>query len=51
MSLDFTENIVVGRKQSDLDKYKEKATGYLGKVVVSGGDDPVLGKKVLMDHM
>ncbi len=49
MSLDFTENIVVGRKQSDLDKYKEKATGYLGKVVVSGGDDPVLGKKVLMD--
>jgi uncharacterized protein len=49
MSLDFTENIVVGRKTSDFDKYGEKATGYLGKVVVSGGDDPVLGKKVLMD--
>jgi len=49
MSLDFTENIVVGRKQSDIDKHAEKATGYLGKVVVSGGDDPVLGKKVLMD--
>lgn len=49
MSLDFTDNIVVGRKQSDIDKYAEKATGYLGKVVVSGGDDPVLGKKVLMD--
>lgn len=49
MALDFTENIVIGRKQSDIDKYKEKGTGYIGKVVVSGGDDPVLGKKVLMD--
>jgi DNA helicase HerA-like ATPase len=49
MSLDFTENIVVGRRQNDLKKYKEKATGYIGKVVVSGGDNPVLGKKVLMD--
>ncbi len=49
MSLDFTENIVVGRRQNDLKKYKEKATGYIGKVVVSGGDNPILGKKVLMD--
>jgi uncharacterized protein len=49
MGLDFKENIVIGRKQSDVDKYKEKATGYIGKVVVSGGESPVLGKKVLMD--
>lgn len=49
MPLDFSENIVIGRKQSDINKYKEKATGYIGKVVVSGGDNPVLGKKVMMD--
>ncbi|MDD4221510.1 MAG: LAGLIDADG family homing endonuclease, partial [Candidatus ainarchaeum sp.] len=49
MTLDFTENIVIGRTQKQFEKYGEKATGYIGKVVVSSGDDPVLGKKVLMD--
>jgi len=49
MSLDFSENIVVGRRESQIKKFGERATGYLGKVVMSGGDDPVLGQKVLMD--
>ena len=44
-----TEDIVVGRIASHIKKYGKKATGYIGKVVVSSGDDPVLGKKVLMD--
>lgn len=44
-----TEDIVVGRIASHIKKYGKKATGYIGKVVASGGDDPVLGKKVLMD--
>ncbi|MDD3177898.1 MAG: hypothetical protein PHR26_00080 [Candidatus ainarchaeum sp.] len=46
MSLDFSKNIIVGRKESHIEKYGEKATGYIGKVVVSGGEDPVLGKKI-----
>lgn len=50
MSLDFeSEDIIVGRIASHIKKYGKKATGYIGKVVVSSGDDPVLGKKVLMD--
>jgi uncharacterized protein len=50
MDLDLSENdLVVGRTLSDLKKYGAKATGYIGKVVVSGGEDPVLGKKILMD--
>jgi len=50
MPLDLGDKtIVVGRTSSQLKRYGEKATGYIGKVVVSGGDDPVLGKKVLMD--
>ncbi len=43
------KDLVVGRTLSDLKKYEDKATGYIGKVVVSGGEEPVLGKKILMD--
>ena len=50
MGLDFKdEDVVVGRSQNQIDKYGSKGTGYIGKVVVSAGDEPVLGKKVLMD--
>lgn len=50
MAIDFeSEEIIVGRNQSQIKKYGKKATGYIGKVVVSSGDEPVLGKKVLMD--
>lgn len=44
-----TEDIVLGRVSSQQKKYGNKATGYIGKVVVSSGDEPVLGKKILMD--
>ncbi len=50
MGIDFqSEEIVVGRIQSQIAKYGNKGTGYIGKVVVSSGEEPVLGKRVLMD--
>jgi len=50
MGIDFeSEEIIVGRIQSHIKKYGKKGTGYIGKVVVSSGEEPVLGKKVLMD--
>jgi len=50
MGIDFKEEeVIIGRSQNHIDKYGSKGTGYLGKVVVSAGDEPVLGKKVLMD--
>lgn len=50
MVLDLSEkDLIVGRTIGDLKKYGDKATGYIGKVVVSSGESPVLGKKVLMD--
>ncbi|MFH0906142.1 MAG: LAGLIDADG family homing endonuclease [archaeon] len=50
MSLDFKEeDVIVGRTGPQIKKYGKTATGYIGKIVVSGGEEPVLGKKVLMD--
>ncbi|MFH1751678.1 MAG: ATP-binding protein [archaeon] len=50
MTSDFAlKNSVVGRSQKDIDKYGEKGTGYIAKVVMSSGENPVLGRKVLMD--
>jgi len=43
------EDIVVGRIPSHVAKYGKKATGFIGKIVVSSGEEPVLGKNVLMD--
>jgi hypothetical protein len=43
------EDTIVGRDLADLEKYGSKGTGYLGKVVMSSGERPVLGRKVLMD--
>ncbi len=40
---------VIGRSLSDLAKYKHEGTGYLGKVLMSSGERPVLGSKVLVD--
>jgi DNA helicase HerA-like ATPase len=42
------ENII-GRSLSDLEKYKNKGTGYLGKVLMSSGEKPVLGSKIRVD--
>lgn len=40
---------VIGRTEEDLKKYGEKGTAYIGKVVLSSGENPVLGRKILMD--
>ena len=50
VEVDFAaKNTVVGRNAHDLAKYKEEGTAYIGKVVMSSGENPVLGRKVLMD--
>ncbi len=46
---DFEKQSVIGRSLGDLEKYREKGTAYLGKVVMSSGERPVLGRKILMD--
>jgi len=47
---DFThEPAVLGRDLNDLEKYGSQGCAYLGKVVMSSGERPVLGRKVLVD--
>lgn len=43
------ESAVLGRDLKDLEKYDDEGTAYLGKVVMSSGERPVLGRKVLVD--
>ncbi|HLC36724.1 MAG TPA: ATP-binding protein [archaeon] len=46
----FKEKVsVIGRSAENVKKYGTKATAYLGKVVLSSGENPVLGRKILMD--
>ena len=40
---------VVGRGEDDIERYGEKATAYFGKSVLSSGQKPVLGRKLLID--
>ncbi|MEK6942010.1 MAG: DUF87 domain-containing protein [archaeon] len=40
---------IIGRSLYDIEKYGEEATAYIGKVVMSTGQHPVLGRKVLCD--
>jgi uncharacterized protein len=40
---------IVGRSLKDIEKYGDAATAYLGKVVMSAGEKPVLGRKILCD--
>lgn len=48
--VDFAaKNTIVGRTPDDVQKYGEEGTAYIGKVVMSSGENPVLGRKVLMD--
>jgi len=50
MQEDFTsEPVVLGRDIGDLEKYGSQGTAYFGKVVMSAGEKPVLGRKVLVD--
>ena len=47
---DFVEeDTVIGRELEDLEKYGSKGCGFLGKVVMSSGEKPVLGRKILID--
>src|SRR3989338_7967303 len=49
-SLDMSDKAsIVGRSLDDIEKYGDKGTAYLGKVVLSTGERPVLGRKILMD--
>lgn len=43
------QTAILGRTEHDLQKYADKGTAYLGKVVMSSGENPVLGRKVLID--
>jgi len=50
MAIDLSKHeSVVGRAKSKLDKYGAEGTGYLGKVVMSSGENPVLGRKIRVD--
>ena len=40
---------VIGRALGDIEKYGTEGTGYLGKVLMSSGERPVLGSKILID--
>ncbi|MCX6801838.1 MAG: ATP-binding protein [Candidatus Diapherotrites archaeon] len=50
MAIDLAaQESIVGRAQKDIDKYGAEGTGYIGKVVMSSGENPVLGRKIRMD--
>ena len=50
MQEDFNqEPAILGRDLKDLEKYGSQGCAYLGKVVMSSGEKPVLGRKVLVD--
>lgn len=43
------KNSIIGRSLDDIEKYGERGTAYLGKVVMSAGERPVLGRKIVCD--
>ena len=50
MAIDVGEKkSVVGRPLSKLEKYGTGGTAYFGKVLMSSGEKPVLGRQILMD--
>jgi hypothetical protein len=50
MTIDIEEKIsVLGRKEKLLRKYGAEGTGFFGKVIMSSGENPVLGRKVYID--
>ncbi len=49
-SVDLSDKkAILGRSEKNIEKYGEKGTGFLGKVVMSSGENPVLGRQVLID--
>lgn len=50
MAIKVTEKrSIIGRTQNAIKKYKDSATAYIGKVVLSSGENPVLGRQLVMD--
>ncbi len=50
MAVELSEkSSVVGRNLDDIARYGEKGTAYFGKSVLSSGERPVLGRKILVD--
>ena len=50
MPIDFlAQETIIGRTLDDLEKYGSEGTGYLGKVVISKGERPVLGRRIRID--
>ncbi len=43
------EDVVVGRKKEQLEEFGLKGAGFLGRVVMSAGEKPVLGRRVFID--
>ncbi len=40
---------VIGRSKADTERHGVKGTGFIGKAVMSSGEKPVLGRKILVD--
>lgn len=50
MAYEFeTKEAILGRNYSKIQQYGEKGTAYFGKVVMSSGENPVLGRKIVID--
>jgi DNA helicase HerA-like ATPase len=43
------EKSIIGRDPQDFEKYGFEGSGYLGKVLMSRGEKPVLGRKIFID--
>jgi len=50
MAIDLgKQKSIVGRSLSDKEKYGFEGSGYIGKVLMSKGERPVLGRQIFMD--
>ncbi len=43
------EQSIIGRAEQEIEKHGALGTGFLGKVVMSSGENPVLGRRILVD--
>ncbi len=49
MATAVEDKSIIGRSEHGIEKYGDRGTAYLGKVVMSSGENPVLGRKIVMD--
>lgn len=50
MTIDLSsKESIVGRSKENIEQYGSRGTGYMGKVVMSSGENPVLGRKIRVD--